>query len=83
VPSKKKLYEKALNNPKGLRFAEIVRLLESFGFRLDRVKGSHCIFIHPAVKELVNIQDVDGKAKPYQVQQVLKLFETYGLKQEL
>jgi hypothetical protein len=32
------------------------------------------------VAELVNMQDVDGVAKPYQVRQFLKLVERYNLR---
>jgi hypothetical protein len=35
---------------------------------------------HPG--SLVNLQEVDGKAKAYQVQQVLKLVEQYNLRLE-
>jgi predicted RNA binding protein YcfA (HicA-like mRNA interferase family) len=54
-------------------------LVESLGFRLVRVNGSHHIFTHPGIPELVNLQDVDGKAKPYQVRQVLRLVDRYNL----
>ena len=57
----------------------MVELVETFGFRLSRVSGSHHIFVHPQVAELVNVQDVDGKAKPYQIRQFLKLVERYDL----
>ena len=53
-----------------------------FGFRLQRINGSHHIFAHPEVSELVNLQDVNGKAKPYQVKQLLQLVERYDLKME-
>ena len=43
-------------------------------------RSSHHIFVHPEVSELVNIQDVNGVAKPYQVRQFLKLMERYNLK---
>jgi predicted RNA binding protein YcfA (HicA-like mRNA interferase family) len=43
----------------------MVILVEAFGFRLSRTSGSHHIFIHPNVKELVNLQNVKGQAKPY------------------
>jgi hypothetical protein len=46
------------------------------------VKGSHHIFVHASVPELVNLQEVDGKAKPYQVRQFLKLTEEYNLRLE-
>ena len=64
---------------RNLRFRELTRLVESLGFRLVRVNGSHHIFTHPSIRELVNLQDVDGKAKPYQVRQVLKLVDRYNL----
>jgi predicted RNA binding protein YcfA (HicA-like mRNA interferase family) len=57
-------------------------LIESFGFRLSRVEGSHHIFVHPHVSELVNIQNIKGQAKPYQIKQFLALLEKYNLKQE-
>lgn len=58
------------------------RLVEAFGFVLSRVSGSHHIFTHPNVPELVNLQNVGGNAKPYQIRQFLKLVEVYNLKLE-
>ena len=58
----------------------MTRLVESLGFSLTRINGSHHIFTHPDVAELVNLQEVDGKCKPYQVNQVLKLVDRYNLK---
>jgi predicted RNA binding protein YcfA (HicA-like mRNA interferase family) len=60
----------------------MVALVETFGFRLVQVSGSHHIFIHPAVDELVNLQNVKGQAKPYQVRQFLRLVERYNLRLE-
>lgn len=54
-------------------------MAEAFGFRLARVRGSHHILAHPAVRELLNLQEVDGKAKPYQLRQLLRLIERYNL----
>lgn len=79
---KRKLLQKILNSPRSVKFSNMVSLVEAFGFRLSRVKGSHHIFVHPAVDELVNLQDVKGQAKPYQVRQFLKLVERYNLKLE-
>ena len=76
---KRKLLEKALTSPKNMRFNEMVTLVEAFGFQLSRVRGSHHIFIHPQVQELVNLQDVKGQAKPYQIRQFLQLVERYNL----
>jgi predicted RNA binding protein YcfA (HicA-like mRNA interferase family) len=79
---RRKLLQKALSSPQNVRFSEIVMLVEAFGFRLSRVKGSHHIFVHPQVRELVNLQDVDGRAKPYQIRQFLRLVERYNLTME-
>lgn len=79
MTKKQKLLQKALSGSKNIRFSEMVTLVEAFGFRLSRVKGSHHIFVHPQVQELINLQDVDGKAKPYQIRQFLRLVERYNL----
>jgi predicted RNA binding protein YcfA (HicA-like mRNA interferase family) len=76
---KRKLLKKALTNPRNMRFKEMITLVEAFGFRLSRVKGSHHIFVHAQIRELVNIQDVNGQAKPYQIRQFLQLVEQYSL----
>ena len=76
---KRKLLEKILASTKNVRFDELVVLVEAFGFRLSRVSGSHHIFTHLKVPELVNLQNQKGKAKPYQVRQFLTLVEQYNL----
>ncbi len=65
-----------------VRFSDMRRLVEAFGFQLLRTQGSHHIFGRPGIEELVNLQDVGGDAKPYQVRQFLRLVERYGLKLE-
>jgi hypothetical protein len=35
--------------------------------------------VHPDVRELVNLQEVGGKTKPYQVKQLIELVERYNL----
>ena len=79
MTKKRKLLQKALSSPKNVRFNEMRTLAEAFGFRLSRIRGSHHIFVHPRVQELVNLQDVGGKAKPYQIRQFLRLVERYNL----
>ncbi len=54
-------------------------LAEALGFRLLRVSGSHHIFGHPDIRELVNLQDVGGEAKPYQARQFMRLVDRYRL----
>ena len=78
--NKRKLLAKALAGSKNISFNEIVFLVEAFGFRLSRVNGSHHIFVHPQLRQIVNLQEHHGKAKPYQVRQFLELVEQYDLK---
>jgi hypothetical protein len=75
----RKLLMKALASPANLRFDEACNLARAFGFYLSRIKGSHHIFAHKKIGELLNLQDVGGKAKPYQVKQLLGLVERYNL----
>ena len=60
----------------------MLSLVEGFGFVRVRVSGSHHIFTHPKVRQLINLQNVAGEAKPYQVRQFLRLVERYGLSLE-
>ena len=80
--NKRKMLQKALQGSKNIRFSDMVRLVEAFGFRLSRVSGSHHIFVHPDLAELLNLQEVDGKAKPYQIRQFLRLIERYNVRME-
>lgn len=77
--NKRKLLHRIANNPKSARFSEVVVLLEAFGFRSSQVSGSHHIYTHDRVPRPVNIQNVHGDAKPYQVRQMLKIVERYNL----
>lgn len=51
------------------------------GFRVPAFpdQGSHHIFARDGVRELVNLQEVGGQAKPDQVKQLLSLVERYNL----
>ena len=75
----RKLLQKALSSPANLPFQEIFALAVAFGFHLSRVSGSHHVYAHPDLRELLNLQEVGGKAKPFQVKQLLGLIERYNL----
>lgn len=75
----KRLSQGSLGN---VRFADFVDLVEAFGFRLARTSGSHHIYTHSAIPGMLNIQDVRGEAKPYQIRQFLRLVERYNLHME-
>ncbi|MCB1076955.1 MAG: type II toxin-antitoxin system HicA family toxin [Verrucomicrobiae bacterium] len=74
-----KLLAKAIQSPQNLRFAELITLAEAFGYRLDRVSGSHHLLVHPSAERPLNIQNAKGKAKPYQVRQFLRDIEEFRL----
>lgn len=70
----KKRNQKIRRNPNNVKFKEFVSWLESNGFILDRVSGSHHIFIHPDIEVPINAQKKkDGTAKGYQVKQAIKI----------
>lgn len=74
------ILERILSGSKNIKFEEVVILAKAYGFRLTRINGSHHIFIHPEVRELINLQSVNGMAKPYQIKQLLKLVEINSLR---
>jgi predicted RNA binding protein YcfA (HicA-like mRNA interferase family) len=80
--NRRKLLQKILTGSKNIRFADMVNLVGAFGFRLARTEGRHHIFVHPEVPELVNLQEVRGQAKPYQIRQFLRLIERYRIPME-
>ena len=80
--NRRKLLKKILGGSRNIKFADMMNLVQGFGFRLSRVDGSHHIFVHPDIPELVNFQEVKGEAKPYQVKQFIKLVEKRNLRLE-
>ena len=63
-----------------VRFTDAQRLAEALGFELDRVRGSHHIYRHPAIGQRINLQARGGQAKPYQLRQLLDLVERHALR---
>lgn len=59
-------------------FTDLRNLLESLGFEV-RIKGDHFIYTKAGVAEIINIQPLGGKAKPYQVKQIRNLILKYKL----
>jgi hypothetical protein len=67
---------KMKRNPKGIRFAELSKVCDQYFGRPRRTATSHCVYRTPwAGDPRVNIQNARGKAKAYQVRQVLKAIE--------
>ncbi|MBC7813936.1 MAG: type II toxin-antitoxin system HicA family toxin [Burkholderiales bacterium] len=80
--NKRKLLKKILSGSKNIRFDELETLVIAFGFHLPHINGSHHMYAHSEIPELLNLQDVKGQTKPYQVAQFIKLIERYDLKLE-
>ncbi len=75
----RKTLEKILSGSRNIAFSDMVSLVEALGFRLKRIRGSHHMFSHPGIRELINLQPDGGQAKPYQIQEVLKRIEEFNL----
>ena len=59
--------------PKGIRYIDLKRVCEYYFGKARHSASSHCVFKTPWQGDpRVNIQNDKGKAKPYQVRQVLK-----------
>lgn len=72
----KKLLRKARQGPQNLRLKDLIKIAETYDFHIDRQKGSHIIMVHPAYPDIINLQEAEGgKAKKYQVNQVLRIIE--------
>jgi predicted RNA binding protein YcfA (HicA-like mRNA interferase family) len=76
-----KILKKILAGSRNIRFDDFVKLIEAFGFALERITGSHHIFSHPDVPQSISAQpDKNDQAKPYQIMQFLRLVEKYELR---
>ena len=77
-------YEKLLlsilsgTKDKSILFADLRAVLDRLGFQCRR-KGDHFLSSKDGVEEIVNIQPVGTRAKPYQVKQVRNIILNYQL----
>lgn len=77
-------YEKLLlsilsgTQDRNILFADLRAVLDRLGFQC-RIKGDHFIYTKDGVEEIINIQPVGNKAKPYQVKQVRNIILKYQL----
>jgi hypothetical protein len=76
---KKEAYKKIKNSSNNIRFKEICYIAELFGFIYRGGAGSHTVFKRNDISEKLNFQNDNGKAKPYQVRQFVKIIEKYNL----
>ena len=75
-----KIIHKVLSgsSDRNIDFNDLCNLLETLGFN-NRIKGSHHIYFKEGIEEIVNLQPLNNKAKPYQVKQVRELLIKYKL----
>ena len=64
------------NNPKGVRFADLAKVCDTYFGEPRQKSTSHRVYRTPWLGDpRVNIQNAKGMAKPYQVRQVIKAIE--------
>ncbi len=64
-----------------ISFTELCHILKIFNFE-ERIRGDHHIFTRHNLEEILNLQPIGSKAKPYQVKQVRNLILKYKLELE-
>jgi sarcosine oxidase delta subunit len=76
MASVEELVEFMRKNPKGVRFADLVHVCDAFFGAARQSGSSHRVYKTPWPGDpRVNIQDDGGKAKAYQVRQVLRAID--------
>lgn len=74
--SAKKILDQMRKEPANVRFADLRKVCEAFFGEPRQSGSSHLIFRMPWPGDpRINIQDAGGKAKPYQVRQVLQAID--------
>ena len=78
----KKVYEKLMSGQgdKNFHFADLCYLLIKLGFDLRYTSGSH--IVAQRGQAYANIQNIGGKAKSYQVEQVRQTLKKNNIKPE-
>jgi len=84
VGSRRKLYDRIVSgrSDANIPFEQTRNMLLRLGFK-ERVRGSHHIFTREGIEELIDIQEVGGECKPYQVKQMRAVLKKYNLREEL
>ena len=70
------ILEKMRSNPGGVRFADLCKVCDHYFGQARQSSGSHRVYMIPWTGDpRVNIQNSKGRAKAYQVKQVLKAID--------
>jgi predicted RNA binding protein YcfA (HicA-like mRNA interferase family) len=70
-----KLVDKFLKNPASVRYAQLVTVLEHYGFVQVKAKGSHVKFKHPKLEADLVIPVHNNECKDFYKQQAKKCIE--------
>lgn len=77
--NREEVIQELKSNPQGVRFAELIKICDHFFGSPRQGRSSHMIYRTPwAGDPRINIQNDKGKAKAYQVRQVIKALEKLG-----
>ena len=75
---KRKLLESIRRNPQDVRFDDALKAAEYIGFTKKGGSGSHQTRARPGEPTQLNFQEANnGKAKPYQVRQLILMIDRY------
>jgi hypothetical protein len=81
---RRKLYDRIAGGQSdaNIPFEQAANLFKFLGFE-ERIRGSHHIFVREDIEEVINLQEVGGECKPYQVRQMRIVLKKYNLREEL
>jgi len=65
------------NRDHNIRFNDLCKMISDLGFA-ERIRGSHHVFTKPGLP-IITLQADGANAKAYQIRQVRKIMNQYGL----
>jgi len=75
----RRLLQQAREKPHNFLFRDLIALAATAGFSLKRVRGDHHVLTHPELPEILVLQPRRGRAKPYQVRQLITVIERHAI----
>lgn len=76
MPTLTDIIDEMRNNSSGIRFVDLCKVCDHFFGQARQTSGSHRVYKTPWIGDpRVNVQNDKGKAKAYQIRQVLKAIE--------
>jgi hypothetical protein len=73
------LLDAARRAPLGVKFADLCKLAECYGWEFKRQRGSHRLYKRTGVMNMMSFQESkNGMAKPYQMRQLIDAIDQLG-----